>query len=258
MFVLMAGPFLWQLSTALKGPAENIFSYPPKLLPSHPTLQNFVTVAKTIPVWRYASNSFVVSTASAVMNCLFGAMAGYALARMQFRGRALVFWSFLATMVIPFEVIMVSVFLTTRSLGLVNTLVGVILPTSVSGLSILLMRNAFQALPREIEEAGILDGASEWARFWRIAMPSVRGTLAVVAIFSFMFAWDDFLWPLIVLNDPQRFTLTVGIQYLSGTFSSDQRVIAAGSMIALVPLLVLFFSLQKWFFQGVGEGAVKG
>ncbi len=258
MFVLMAGPFLWQLSTALKGASENIFDYPPKLIPSEPTLRNFVRVADAIPVWQYAANSGVISTASAILNCLFGAMAGYALARMRFRGRNLVYWTFLATLVIPFEVIMVSVFLTVRSLGLVDSIAGVILPTAVSGLSILLMRNAFLAMPVEVEEAAILDGCSEWQRFWRVAMPSVRGTLTVVGIFSFMFAWDDFLWPLIVLKSPEHYTLTVGIQYLSGTFSSDQRVISAGSMIALLPLLVLFFCLQRYFFRGVGEGAVKG
>jgi multiple sugar transport system permease protein len=104
----------------------------------------------------------------------------------------------------------------------------------------------------------MLDGANEWQRFWRVAMPSVRGTLSVVAIFSFVFAWDDFLWPLIVLSSPDNYTLTVGIQYLSGTFTSDQRVIAAGTMIAVLPLLALFFALQKFFFRGVGEGAVKG
>lgn len=258
LFVFMAGPFLWQLSTALKGPTENIFDYPPKLIPRHPTLHNFVTVADSIPVWRYALNSGVVSVSSALLNCVFGAMAGYALARMRFRGRSIVYYAFLATLVIPFEVIMVSVFLTIRSLGLVDSLAGVVLPTAVSGLSILLMRNAFLAFPNEIEEAALLDGANEWQRFWRVAIPSVRGSLTVVGIFSFMFAWDDFLWPLIVLKTPDHYTLTVGIQYLSGTFSSDQRVIAAGSMIALLPLLVLFFSLQRYFFRGVGEGAVKG
>ncbi|GAB3838466.1 carbohydrate ABC transporter permease [Kribbella italica] len=257
-FVFLAGPFLWQLSTSLKGPTENIFDYPPQLIPAHPTLQNFAEVADTIPVWQFAGNSLMVAVAAATTNCLFGSMAGYALARMKFRGRTAAYWLFLSTMVIPFEVIMVSVFLTARSLGLVDTLAGVILPTAVTGLSILLMRNAFLALPRELEEAAILDGTSEWQRFWRVAMPSVRGTLSVVAIFSFMFAWDDFLWPLIVLKNPDNYTLTVGIQYLSGTFTSNQRVIAAGTMIALIPLLALFFSLQKYFFRGVGEGAVKG
>lgn len=258
MFLLMAGPFLYQLSTSLKGPDEDIFSYPPTLIPESPTLSNYAAVGEAIPVWRYIANSLIVSIASVVTNCALAAMAGYALARLRFRFKGLVFGAFLATVIIPFEVIMVSVFLTIRGLGLVDTLAGVVLPTAVTGLSILLMYNAFLALPLSIEEAAVLDGASEWQRFRHIALPSVRGTLTVVAIFSFMFAWDEFLWPLIVLKSPENFTLTVGIQYLSGTFTSDQRVISAGTMIAVIPLLVGFFALQRFFFRGVGEGAVKG
>lgn len=255
---LTVGPFLWQLSTSLKGNGERVFGYPPQLTPHHPTLHHYAEVLDTVPVLHYASNCLVVALGSVVTNCLFGSMAGYALARMRFRGRAVAVGIFLATMIIPFESIMVSEFLVARSLHLTNTLLGVMLPLSASGLSVLLMRNAFNRLPTEVEEAAVLDGADEWQRFWRIALPAARGSLAAVAIFSFVFAWDDFLWPLVVLSDPAKYTLTVGIQYLSGTFTNDQRVIAAGTMMAVVPLLVLFFALQRFFFKGVGEGAVKG
>ncbi|SBT66020.1 carbohydrate ABC transporter membrane protein 2, CUT1 family [Micromonospora sediminicola] len=258
MTVLLVGPFLWQLSTALKSTGEPIYGPDTTLLPAHPTLGNFGKVTEVIPVWRYIGNSAIVAFASVVTNCLLGAMAGYALARMRFRGRGAVFAALLASLVVPFEVIMVNVFLTVRSLGLVDTLLGVLLPGAVSGLSILVMRTAFLALPRETEEAAAIDGAGEWARFWRVALPSVRGSLAVVGVFSFLFAWDDFLWPLIVLKNPDNFTLTVGLQYLSGTFTNDQRVVAAGTMIAVVPLLAVFFALQRMFFRGIGEGGVKG
>jgi multiple sugar transport system permease protein len=258
VLALMVGPFLWQLSTSLKGLGDEVFGYPPQWLPHEPTLKHYAAVTDTVPVLRYATNSLVVALSCAATNILFGSMAGYALARMAFRGRRLVFAAFLATLIIPFESILVSEFLLVRSLGINDSLLGVMVPLAVTGLSVLLMRNAFAALPAEIEEAAVLDGAGEWQRFWRIAMPSVRGTMAVVGIFSFVFAWDDFLWPLVVLSDPGNYTLTVGIQYLSGTFTNDQRVIAAGTMMAVVPLLVLFFSLQRYFFRGVGEGAVKG
>ncbi|MFH8255993.1 carbohydrate ABC transporter permease [Streptomyces roseolus] len=258
VLVVTVGPFLWQLSTSLKGAGESVFGYPPQLLPHDPTLDHYASAARTVPVLSYAFNSLLVAVGCAVTNCLFGSLAGYALARMRFRGRRIAFGIFLATMIIPFESIMVSEFLMMRSLGLNDTLVGVMLPLAVTSLSILLFRNAFLGLPREVEEAAVLDGAGEWQRYARIALPSVRGTTAVVAIFSFVFAWDDFLWPLIVLSDPANYTLTVGIQYLSGTFTNDQRVVAAGTMIAVVPLLLLFFTLQRYFFRGVGEGAVKG
>ena len=256
MFVVLVGPFLWQFATSLKGTGESIYTANP--IPSDPTLANYFTVADTIPVPRYIANSLIVATTSAVFNVVFGAMAGYALARLRFKGSAAASLLFVATIIIPFEVILVSVFLTMRSIGLVDSLLGVILPASASGLSIILMRTAFLGLPREIEEAASIDGANAWQRFRSIALPSVKGTLAVVGIFAFVFAWDDFLWPLVILKDPDNFTLTVGIQFLSGTFSANQRVIAAGTMIAVIPLLVLFFSLQKWFFQGVGEGGIKG
>ncbi|GAA4981813.1 carbohydrate ABC transporter permease [Kitasatospora paranensis] len=258
VFALTVGPFLWQLSTSLKGNGERVFGYPPQLLPTHPTLHHYAEVLDTVPVLRYAGNSLLVATGSVLTNCLLGSMAGYALARMRFRGRAVATGIFLATMIIPFESIMVSEFLVARSLHLTNTLLGVMIPGAASGLSVMLMRNAFRRLPAEIEEAAILDGAGEWQRFWRIALPSVRGTIAAVAVFSFVFSWDDFLWPLVSLSDQSKYTLTVGIQYLSGTFTNDQRVIAAGTMMAVVPLLALFFALQRFFFRGVGEGAVKG
>lgn len=256
MFVVLVGPFLWQFATSLKGPTESIYTANP--FPSDPTLANYVTVAQTIPVPRYVLNSLVVATSSAVLNMVLGSLAGYALARLRFRGRVTAELLFVATIIIPFEVIMVSVFLTMRSIGLVDSLLGVILPAAASGLSIILMRTAFLGIPREIEESAMIDGASAWQRYRRIALPSVKGTLAVVGIFAFVFAWDDFLWPLVILKDPDNFTLTVGIQFLSGTFTANQRVIAAGTMIAVIPLLALFFSLQRWFFRGVGEGGIKG
>jgi ABC-type glycerol-3-phosphate transport system permease component len=258
VLVVTVGPFAWQISTSLKGVTENIFAFPPQLVPSEPTLRNYARVAETIPLFRYLLNSTIVAVTVTVANCLFGAMAGYALARMQFRGRNVLFAAMIATMVIPFEVIMISVFLVARNMGLVNSLAGAILPLAISVLSIFIMRQAFLALPREVEEAARVDGASEWQTFWRVGIPSVRGSLAVVAIFSFMFAWDDFLWPLIVLRDPEVFTLTVGLVFLENQFSADQRLVAAGTIIAIIPVLTIFVILQKHFFRGVGQAAVKG
>ncbi|MFE1960474.1 carbohydrate ABC transporter permease [Streptomyces sp. NPDC059479] len=258
VLVLMVGPFLWQLSTSLKGLREDIFSSPPTFLPSDPTLDNYGRVADTIPVWDYAFNSLKVALASVVTNCVGAALAGYALARMRYRGRRVATLAFILAMLVPVEGIIIAQFTTMRELGLNNTLVGVLLPGSISALNVLLMRNAFLHLPQEVEEAAYVDGATVWQRFLRIALPSVKGTLAVVAIFAFMGAWDDFLWPLIVLSDPENFTLTIGLNYLHGTFANDERLVAAGTIIAVLPLIGLFACLQRYFFRGVGEGAVKG
>ncbi|WP_328904200.1 carbohydrate ABC transporter permease [Streptomyces sp. NBC_00441] len=258
VLALTVGPFLWQLSTSLKGPNEDIFSSPPKFFPSDPTLDNYSRVADTIPVWDYALNSVKVASANVVTNCVGSALAGYALARLRYRGRRAATLAFILAMLVPVEGIIIAQFTTMRDLGLNNTLIGVLLPGSVGAMNVLLMRNAFLNLPVEIEEAAFVDGANVWQRFLRIALPAVKGTLAVVAIFAFMGSWDDFLWPLIVLSDPENFTLTIGLNYLHGTFANDERLVAAGTIIAVLPLIILFAGLQRFFFRGVGEGAVKG
>jgi multiple sugar transport system permease protein len=258
VLAITVGPFLWQLSTSLKGTHEDIFSSPPTFLPTDPTLHNYERVADTIPVWDYAFNSLKVATANVVTNCVGSALAGYALARLRYRGRKIATLVFILAMLVPVESIVIAQFTTMRELGLNNTLVGVVLPGCIAAMNVLLMRNAFLNLPYEIEEAAYVDGANAWQRFLRIALPSVKGTLAVVAIFAFMGAWDDFLWPLIVLSDPAKFTLTIGLNYLHGTFANDERIVAAGTIIAVAPLIILFACLQRYFFRGVGEGAVKG
>ncbi|MGW3037686.1 carbohydrate ABC transporter permease [Streptomyces sp. NPDC001178] len=258
VLALTVGPFLWQLSTSLKGPTEDIYSSPPTFLAGHPTLHNYQRVADTIPVWDYAFNSLKVATANVVTNCVGSALAGYALARLRYRGRRVATLAFVLAMLVPVEGIIIAQFTTMRELGLNNTLVGVVLPGCIGAMNVLLMRNAFLNLPFEIEEAAYVDGANVWQRFLRIALPAVKGTIAVVAIFAFMGAWDDFLWPLIVLSDPSKFTLTIGLNYLHGTFAGDERLVAAGTVIAVAPLIALFACLQRYFFRGVGEGAVKG
>ncbi|MFE3183691.1 carbohydrate ABC transporter permease [Streptomyces violascens] len=258
MLLIMIGPFLWQLSTSLKGTTEDIYTSPPRLLPEHPTLANYRGVADIIPVWDFILNSVKVALSNVLTNVAGAAMAGYALSRLRFKGRGAAGIVFVLALLVPMEAIMLAQFATMRSLELNNTLVAVVLPGCIGAMNVLLMRNAFDNIPYEIEEAAIVDGANVWQRFTRIALPAVKGTLAVVAIFSFMGAWDDFLWPLIVLSDSDHFTLTVGLNFLHGTFSNNQRVVAAGTIIAVAPLIVMFACLQRFFFRGVGEGAVKG
>ena len=258
VLLIMIGPFLWQLSTSLKGTTEDIYTSPPRLFPEHPTFANYQGVADIIPVWDFVLNSVKVAVSNVLTNVAGAAMAGYALSRLRFRGRAAAAAVFVLALLVPMEATMLAQFATMRALELNNTLVAVVLPGCIGAMNVLLMRNAFDNLPYEIEEAAVIDGANVWQRFTRIALPAVKGTLAVVAIFAFMGAWDDFLWPLIVLSDSDHFTLTVGLNFLHGTFSNNQRVVAAGTVIAVAPLIVMFACLQRFFFKGVGEGAVKG
>ncbi|MFJ5547955.1 carbohydrate ABC transporter permease [Streptomyces sp. NPDC093225] len=253
--VVMTGPLVWQFLTSLRGRAENVYQ---GVLPAHPTLDNYVRVAESFPLPRYVANTLVVAALAVTSNLVFSAMGGYALSRPGWKGRRAVFTVLTATLMFPFESVMVSMFLTVRGMGLVDTLIGVWLPGAVSVLNIMIMRAAFLAVPAELEEAAVLDGAGEWTRFTRVFLPGAKGALAVVCITSFIGAWDDFLWPLIVLTDSDHYTLQLGLKTLAGaTTVNDQRLIAAGAMTALLPMMLLFFALQRFFFRGVAEGAVK-
>lgn len=258
VLIIAIFPFLWQLSTSLKGAAEDIYSFPPNLIPSEPTLEHYKTVANTVPVVRYAWHSLLVALGSVVSNTLLATMGGYALGCMRFKGKWVVMAIFLSTMLLPGEVTLTSQFLTIKSLGLANTLWGVFLPGAIGAMNVLLMAVVCRNIPQDVLDAAAIDGATTWQRIRHIVWPNVRGMASVVALFSFIGAWDDFLWPLVVLSDPGKYTLTVGMQYLHSNFGSNPRVVAAGTIIALVPIIVLFASMQKYFFKGVEEGGVKG
>lgn len=258
VLVIAVGPMVWELSTSLKSPGEDVYTATPQLVPHHPTLGNYHQVARTIPVWHFAQNSVIVAILCVGGNILGATAAGYAMARLRFRGRRLVTGLFLATLVLPGEVTIISQYQTVTRMGFGDTLLGVALPSMIGAINVLLMRNAFAAIPDELEDAAVMDGANVWQRLRYVGLPAVKGTLSVIAILTFIGAWDDFLWPLLVLQSPDKLTLTVGLSYLRGEFSADPRTIAAGAMIALLPILVLFVCLQRYFFRGVGEGAVKG
>ncbi|ABY22737.1 ABC-type sugar transport system, permease component [Renibacterium salmoninarum ATCC 33209] len=261
LFIVLAisiGLFLWQLSTALKSPSEDIYGAASGLIPQNPTVENFGAVNNAIPVMKYIGNSVIVAILVVAGNVIGCTMAGFALARLKFRGRNLVIGLILVTMVLPGEATIIAQFVTVKEIGLADTLLGVALPGMLSMINVLLMWNAFRGVPEEIDQAAIVDGANVWQRIRYIGFPAVKGTLAIVLIFAFIGTWDDFLWPLIVLNTPDNFTLTMGLQYLKGTFSNDPRLIAAGAMIAFIPIAIVFVLAQRWFFRGVGEGAVKG
>lgn len=255
---LTVGPFLWLLVTALKGGAENIFAYPPSLWPAQPTLDNFRQVWEAVPFGRYFFNSVLVAGVSVALNLVIASLAAFPLARMRFRGREPFFVVILATMMIPLPVIMIPLFILSQHLGLLDSYAGLILPTAVSAFGIFLMRQAFLAIPREIEEAAVIDGASPWQVFWQVMLPLTKPSLATLAIFVFVGSWGDFLWPLIVLKDPDLYTLPVGISYLAGTFSANWRLIAAGSVLSIIPIVAVFIGLQRFFIGGQTAGAVKG
>ncbi|MPY63661.1 carbohydrate ABC transporter permease [Streptomyces spongiae] len=260
LFVLAitVGPLVWQFLASLKGVNEDVFGSNASLLPHDPTLRAYRAVFEQVPVATYIRNSVIVVILSVTSQLLFSTTAGYMMSKPAWKGRRSVWILLAASMMFPFESIMVSLFLSVRDLGLVDNLVGVWLPGFVGAINVLLMRGAFLAVPREIEDSAMLDGANEWQRFRHLYLPSAWGAIMVVVINTFISAWDDFLWPLIVLRSEQNMTLTLGLARLqSSSFGYDQRIVMAGSVISVVPVLVLFIITQRWFYRGVAAGAVK-
>jgi len=262
ILLLTALPYLWTLITALRSPAENVFFRPdefwPNFLPRNPTLDNFVNVWNLIPMGRFFVNTFLVASLTVVLNVLLASLAAYPLAKLRFYGRDTLFYLILGTLIVPEQLTMIPLYiLMTQTLGLGNTLIGLVLPFSVSAFGIFLVRQSYMAIPDELIEAARLDGASDWGIWWRIMIPLARPGLAALAIFTFVGAWDRFLWPLLMLNDPQLYTLPLGLTYLNSQFSANARNIAAGTIMATIPMLVFFLAAQRYFIQGL-SGAVKG
>ncbi|HLO86493.1 MAG TPA: carbohydrate ABC transporter permease [Nostocaceae cyanobacterium] len=251
-------PLLWLISTALKSPTENIWQSPPQLIPSQPTLENFVTVWQSLPFGQYLSNSILVSVLTVGLNLLFCALAAYPLARLSFPGRDWIFIAIVSTIMIPFQIVMIPLFILTVQLGLRDSYLGIIFPSLASAFGIFLLRQAFMSVPKEIEEAARLDGTSELGIWWHIMLPAIRPALTTLAIFVFIGAWGDFLWPLIVIQNEGLYTLPLGVAKLAGTFSLDWRLVAAGSIISIAPVLVLFLFLQRYIVPTDSGSGVKG
>lgn len=257
VLVLLIGPLVVPLLASFKSSGENLFGSDAGILPHHWSLNAFRQLNKQIPLAHYMMNSVIVAAMSIASNLIAASTAGYMLSRRGWRGRTAALYVIIASMMFPFESIMVSLFVEARNLGLVDSLRGAWLDGAVGALNILLMRSAFLAVPREIEEAAVLDGAGEWSRFRRVFLPSAKGMLTVVTLTTFIAAWDNFLWPLLVLRSDSNYTLMIGLTNLEGQFGFDYRVVLAGALMALLPVAVLFFVTQRFFFRGMEQGGVK-
>lgn len=251
-------PLLWLISTALKSPTENILQSPPQLLPSQPTLNNFLTVWRSLPFAQYIYNSTLVAVLTVALNLLFCSLAAYPLARLSFVGRNSIFLAIVSTIMIPFQIVMIPLYILTVQLGLRNTYLGIIFPGLASAFGIFLLRQAFMGVPKELEESARMDGSSELGLWWHIMLPAIRPALVTLSIFVFIGSWSDFLWPLIVIQDESLYTLPLGVAKLAGTFSLDWRLVAAGSIISVAPILLLFLFLQRYIVPTETNTGVKG
>ena len=254
----MLVPLLWLVSTSLKGPAENIFTSPPALLPAQPSFEAYGRLFRDNPMLTYLLNSTIVSGLAVIANLVFCSLAAYPLARMRFAGRGLVLALVVATILIPFQVVMIPLYLLMVQVGLRNTLWALIIPQAATAFGIFLLRQSFLGVPVELEEAARSDGCSPIGEWWNVMLPAARADLITLAMFVFIGTWSDFLWPLVILDDPKLYTLPLGLQQLASSFSLDWRLVAAGSVVSILPVLAIFIGLQRFILPSASGDAVKG
>lgn len=255
LMLLAVGPAVWLVGIALSDNTVPISRLPG---PSEMTLANFSGAWQEGNLLRALINSVLVTVAQTVLNVVLAALAAYPLARMKFRGRGLVFVLVLSTLMVPEQVIVVPLFQTVVSMGLYDTLIAVVLPFSVTAFGVYLCRQAFLAIPDELEEAARLDGANAWQIWRHVMLPLTGPTLATLAVFSVIGAWSNLLWPLIVLQESEKLTLPVALNQLLGVFASNQRYAYAGAVLAVIPVILFYMVAQRALRGGLLAGAVKG
>lgn len=248
-------PFLWMITTSLKPPG--VLYEPPVLIPVHFEWQNYAEAMSAAPFPRFFWNSAVMTVGITLAQTLFSAMAGYAFARLRFPGRNTLFLIVLGTMMIPFPVTLIPSFRIVAWLGWLDTYQALIAPQAVSAFAILLFRQFFLGIPRELEDAARLDSASLFATFWKIALPLSRPAIGASAVFSFLFAWNDFLWPLVVTTSPSMQTIQVGLAVFSGRYGTFWTLLAAASVVATLPSVIAFLLAQRQFVAGIVQGGLK-
>lgn len=250
-------PLLWMLSVSFMTRGEAT-AFPPPLLPESPTLANYHELFARRGMGRYLLNSLLVAGATTLFALAFNVMAGYAFAKLQFKGRERLFRALLAALVIPAQVAMLPLFLMMKWLGLVNSYGGVVVPAMASVFGIFLVRQYARTVPDELLDAARVDGAGELRIFVQIVLPLLKPILVTLAIFVFLASWNDFMWPLIVLSDTELYTAPVALAGLSREHVQDSEMMMAGSVVTVLPVLLLFLALQRYYLQGLLLGSVKG
>jgi multiple sugar transport system permease protein len=254
-FVAMV-PFLYVISTSLKETIA-LFHYPPEWLPRDPTLVNYKDLVREHPWLRWTFNSFVVAASVTAIKVVIDSMAGYAFAKMRFPGKDALFLLVLLTLMVPFAATLLPLYIIVRELHLTNTYWGLILPPLASPIGIFMMRSFIESLPSDLENAARLDGCSEFQIYRRVILPLVRPGLVVLGVFTFMNQWTSYLWPLVIGTREEMFTLTVGVQSLRSLFTVNWGILSAGAVMSMLPLVIVFIFLQRYFIAGSIAGALK-
>lgn len=255
--VLMVVPMLWMVSASLM-PAGQASTYPPRLFPREVTFEHYVALFTRLSLGRSLLNSAIIAFSVTLISIVINSMAGYAFAKLRFRGREGLFRVLAAGLVVPVQVSMLPLFLLMKQLGLINTYWGVIIPGMASIFGIFLIRQYAQSIPDDLLDAARIDGAGELRIYTSIVLPTIVPILATLGIWTFLSTWNDFMWPLIVLSDDARWTLPVALANLSGEHVQDTELMMAGSVLTILPVMMVFLFLQRYYIQGVMVGSVKG
>jgi multiple sugar transport system permease protein len=256
--VLMVAPFVWMVLGSFKPQAE-FLRLPPTWLPEAPTTNNYQRLIDQLDMPRFFFNSIVVAIAVTVGNLIFAPMLGYALAKLQFAGKGVLMGLVLATLMLPGAALLVPLFVLMSSLGLVNTYPSLILPFLAGPFGVFLTRQFFAGLPDELLEAARMDGASEFRIFWTIAMPLAGPVLATLGILTFLGSWNSFIYPLVMAQEPQMYTLPVALAtFATGQHQADHGMLMAGSLVLILPVLIIFVVLQRWITEGIATTGLKG
>jgi multiple sugar transport system permease protein len=250
-------PLLWMVGASLMKAGE-ANQLPPRLFPKDPTLEQYVALFTRLDLARHFFNSVIITVAATMLSILINAMAGYAFGKLHFRGRDRIFGTLLGALVVPAQVGMLPLFLLLREMGLVNTYMGALVPYLASVLGIFLVRQYVMSVPDELIHAARVDGAGEFRIFWTLILPVIRPILATLATFVFLSAWNDFMWPLIILSDSAKYTLPVALANLAGEHVQDVELMMAGSVLTILPVMIVFLVFQRAYVRGIMAGGVKG
>lgn len=255
--VMMIGPFLWMISTSFKT-TNAVLQIPPQWIPDSPTVNNYLRLFSEFNFYRPFINSVIVAVTTPVLSLLVCSMAGYAFAKFDFPFKRVLFLVVLGTLMVPTQITMIPVFLLLKRLAMLNTYRGLILPGVATAFNIFFLRQFMQSIPEELLEAARIDGAGEFFIFFKIVLPLTKPALAALGIFSFTGAWNQFLWPLIIATSEKMYTLPVAISNLTGQFSSAYGLQMAASVMATLPIIIIFLFAQKYFIRGITLSGLKG
>jgi len=257
LVLLFLLPVIYIILSSFK-PLNELFSSVPTFIPRQFTFDNYVKAINRGDFLRYIFNSFIVATTSTLIAVMINTMAGYALSKFKFKGKNVIMILILSTIMLPLSVIMVPIFSVLKFFGLYNSLWALIIPPAATPTGIFLMRQYLLTIPDEVIQSARIDGAGEFRIFWSIILPNAKPAIATLAIFSFMWRWNDYVWPLIAISSPQKYTIQLAIANFTGQFGTDYSSILAMSAISMIPMLVVFVIFQKQFVQGTAQTGMKG